>query len=148
MKTEFSSFDVLKILDIEKERFLEWIKKGFVAPTVKAKGRGTRAAFSLLDIYKIAVFNKLLVGGFERRKAAELVKTNSRINNPKDVKNLSYILVLGGRFGGEWLSCLDPGPWNLEETVTKRDDWDISVLINFKKLRLDIERSIVSLFLT
>jgi len=57
-KSEFSTFDVMKILDIKRERLREWMIQGFVKPAVPASGAGSKAEFGLLDLYKIAVFKK------------------------------------------------------------------------------------------
>lgn len=46
--------------------------RGFIKPTFSANGRGTRALFTKKDIYKVALFMRLIEVGFRRKQAAEL----------------------------------------------------------------------------
>jgi len=74
MKNEFSSFDAAKILDLPMERLRQWLKLGFIKPTVPATGQGTKAVFTLDDLYGVALFKKLLDAGFTRTVAGEYVR--------------------------------------------------------------------------
>jgi len=132
----FSTFDVLKILDIKRERLREWVNRGFIIPTVRAKGLGSKAVFSMVDIYKIAVFKKLVESGVQRRRAAEWVKSNPRISNLEDIKDLNYIFL--DDKGGKWISYSEPGPWNLGIEIEQDHDWDTVILVNFKKMKKQI----------
>ena len=57
---EYSTFDVIKILSIKRERLREWMVREYITPTKKAEGLGTKAIFSVLDIYKVAVFQEFV----------------------------------------------------------------------------------------
>jgi len=138
----FSTFDVVKILNIQRERLREWIKEGFVSPTTPAEGIGTKALFSVLDLYKIAVFTKLIDVGMNRRRAAEWVNSNPRINNREGVKDLSYIVLFVDQKGGKWISCLEPGPWDISNTMSEDLDWSIGIMINFRKMKEEVESAI------
>lgn len=75
MKTSYTTFDIEKALKIPKERLREWIIRGYVKPSVQqATGQGTKALFSLNDVYGIALFRRLIDSGFSRESAAEYVK--------------------------------------------------------------------------
>ena len=141
---EFSTFDVLKILEIERERLREWMNRGFIIPTVSAEGQGTKAVFTILDIYKIAVFKKLLEAGINRKKASDLINTNPKINSLEEVRNMNFILVLDKENGGAWTSYFEPNPpaFQKENDISEDSNWNIGILINFKKLRAEIESSI------
>jgi DNA-binding transcriptional MerR regulator len=72
----FSSFQVVKILQIKKERLQEWLHKGFIAPETRASGRGTRNRFSQTNLYEIALFDYLLDRGLSRKESAKILKTD------------------------------------------------------------------------
>lgn len=74
LKQEFSTFDIVKKLNIPRERLREWMKRGFIKPTVKASGVGTKAIFTLQDVYKILLFKHLIEIGFIREIAANFIK--------------------------------------------------------------------------
>jgi hypothetical protein len=141
---EFSTFDVLKILDIKRERLREWVNQGFIKPTVSAEGQGTKAVFKILDIYKIAVFKKLVEAGINRKKAADLINTNPIINSLEEVRNMNFILVLDEENGGAWTSYFEPNlpAFKKEKDISEDSNWNIGILINFKKLRAEIQSSI------
>ena len=143
MEQTFSTFDVLKILDIKRERLREWMNRGFIIPTVPAEGLGSKAVFSVVDIYKIAVFKKLVESGVRRSRAAVWVDTNPRISNLRDIKDLNYIFL--DDKGGKWISCMEPGPWNLDIEIEQDHDWDTVILVNFKKLKKQIASALEEL---
>jgi len=68
-KAKFTTTDVSK-LGIKRERLKEWMSKGFVQPSKKASGPGTKNLFSLLDLYQIQLFAYVVDCGFSRDEAA------------------------------------------------------------------------------
>lgn len=72
MSDEFTSFEVMKVLNISRERLREWVNRGFISPTISAEGQGTKAVFTLHDLYKIAIFRHLVDSGFHRQAAATI----------------------------------------------------------------------------
>jgi hypothetical protein len=55
----FSTFEVMKILDITRSRLREWMNTSLVKPSIKeAKGKSERNAFSLWDLYGLAILNQ------------------------------------------------------------------------------------------
>lgn len=67
MKTEFSTLDIVKLLNIPRERLREWIDRHYVRPSIKeAEGHGRKALFSLADLYRIEIFNRLTNVGLHR----------------------------------------------------------------------------------
>ena len=85
---EISTLDIVKILEIPRERLRSWMKEGFVQPTVPAEGQGTKAVFSRHDVYAVALFRDLLGAGFRREIAA------SHMGEFSKVFHKSYELVL------------------------------------------------------
>ena len=74
MKTEFSTFDIVKILEIPRERLKDWMNNGFVKPTTPAQGRGSRAVFMREDVYIIALFKNMISWGLKREVAARIIR--------------------------------------------------------------------------
>jgi hypothetical protein len=68
----FTTFDIVKMLNIKRERLRKWIDEGFITPDKKADGVGTKALFSLDSVYKIQLFLELLWIGLTREKAKEI----------------------------------------------------------------------------
>lgn len=69
----YSSFDIMKALQIPKEKLRDWIDRGFVPTTKPSPGRGLPAVYSRTDIYGLALFMELISHGFPREKASEMV---------------------------------------------------------------------------
>ena len=74
--SEHTTFDIVKILDIPRERLQDWINRGFIYPSRhKAEGKGTKNVFSQWDVYGIALFQKLLWLGLSRGSASIFYKS-------------------------------------------------------------------------
>ena len=57
----YTTFQIIKTLEIPRERLKDWMEKGFVKPSIQqARGKGTKALFSLLDVYSLALFKHLI----------------------------------------------------------------------------------------
>ena len=62
---EFSTSEVSEILELKVTRIHQWLARGYFRPTMsKAKGSGSRNRFSLDDVYRIALFAKLVSRGY------------------------------------------------------------------------------------
>ena len=131
------------MLNVKRERLREWVNQGFTKPTVAAQGAGTKAEFSIMDVYRIAVFKRLVEAGVNRRRAALWVNTNPRLNDVKEVEELTYILVVEEKHEGKWFSYLGQGPWNIANDLQESEAWDVGVVINFRNIRNDVKKSIV-----
>ena len=71
----FSIKQVVEILDLPRERFKEWVYRGFVSPSVqKASGPGTANLYNRIDLYSIELLNRLVKRGFNREVAANYTK--------------------------------------------------------------------------
>jgi hypothetical protein len=79
VRDEFSTLDIVKTLEIPRERLRSWMKEGFVQPTIPARGQGTKAVFRRHDIYAVALFNDLLNAGFRREIAASHMQEFSKV---------------------------------------------------------------------
>jgi hypothetical protein len=74
--TTYSTLDVVKKLNIPRERLREWVKLEFIHPTIPSSGKGTRAIFTDIDIVFILIFKTLIDEyGLQRSFASKLIKS-------------------------------------------------------------------------
>jgi hypothetical protein len=67
----FTTFDVKKILGLKLDRQKDWLRRGYVIPSIQvAKGDRKKNLFSQSDLYLIALFEYLVKKGFTRSDAA------------------------------------------------------------------------------
>jgi len=148
MKNEFSTFDITKALGIPRERLKDWMNNGFIQPTEPAHGKGTKAVFTLLDVYGIALFQDLIQKGFKRELASRFVKRFVRygieafgyikfINGEIEILSPDdYALILStGRIGD-----YDPESHKIKpREISPGGEWDYIHLVNLKKLRQKVD---------
>jgi hypothetical protein len=93
MRNRFSTLDIVKALSIHRERLRDWMNNGFVVPTTRSEGQGTKAIFTRDDMYMVALFVDLLNKGFKRDKASDLIRKASEVLKNNGSKNLAYIII-------------------------------------------------------
>jgi hypothetical protein len=91
MRNEFSTLDIVAAIGIPRERLRDWMNRGFVVPSISAKGQGTKAVFTRNDIYYLAVFDKLLQYGLKRKTASSLVR---KIKQQEDLTPKTKVVVV------------------------------------------------------
>lgn len=68
----FTTFDVIKILNIKLERLQDWMKRGYIKPTYQEPlGKRMKSYFDRLQLYSIQTFKYLVENGITRKEAAE-----------------------------------------------------------------------------
>jgi hypothetical protein len=169
MKTEFSTLDIGKALKIPRERLREWIDRGFVLPSVSASGQGTKAIFTLRDVYSIALFECLIDYGFNRATASGLMKNfMNKLKGEPQGHETAFILfeesvisgkkctsvitltyddwVIGLKSGTYWLdgsppiaTSLAPGKYRMMISPTGLG-WQTMHIVNFKELRENVNQ--------
>jgi len=162
MKTEFTTFDVIKILKTDRERLRVWINEGFVVPSIqKATGPGTKHLFSREDVYRIEFFRKLCAAGISRSEAARMandikagyLQKHSDIPIPTEPNYYVIYRKLKVDKKGEYI-------WETEQYFFGRIDetrkgevfamiemfnYDFVYIINFAKIIKDVDASISNL---
>ena len=74
MQSEFTTPEIEKSLHIRRDRMKEWIKKGYIVPSVqKGAGRGTKHIFSRDDVYAVFLYRELIEQGISRKLAGGVV---------------------------------------------------------------------------
>lgn len=81
-EAKYSTLDIVKALDIPRERLRDWMNRGYIEPTLPAHGHGTKAGFTKSDVYGVALFRKLVEKGFKRELAAEFTKKYTALGSP------------------------------------------------------------------
>lgn len=136
MKQEFSTFDIIKGLNIQRGRLREWMNFEFITPSVQADGQGTRAVFTLFDVHCVALFRNLIEYGFNREAAARFLKHfTKKIKEEDQIKNTPYYTetvyicfrskIKAGKEVTDVVMRLGPGAWKFD--IEAGDiDWNLT----------------------
>jgi hypothetical protein len=168
MKKRFSTFDITKALGIPRERLKDWMNNGFIVPTEPAHGKGTKAGFTITDIYGVALFQDLIEKGLKREIAATFVKHFIKGEN---IEKTDHILFRYERRGGHieirsmtvetgpWAIDLETGaigfhdrkgrvpfrPFDPRELRGEKIDYNHLHIVKFRKLRERVNQALVAL---
>ena len=131
---------------MKRERLREWMNHGFITPTMPAEGIGTKAAFTLLDVYRVGVFKKFVDAGVNRSIVALWVNANDSFYDLQRAGKVVY-MILFERGSNEWKWVLleEPGPWTIDQVISQDDEWGLGIVVNFRKLRTQINGEIEKL---
>ena len=66
---EFKKADIEKILDIDRMRVQEWLRRGLIKPLFQAPSRGFANLFNRFDLYMVKLLKYLIDCGHTRKKA-------------------------------------------------------------------------------
>lgn len=156
---KFSTFDIIKALDIDRERLREWMNWGYIKPSQSAQGQGTRASFSILDVYGVEIFRNLVEAGFSREAASiyadKIIKEEKRTKYEIEVIGIRVSLETIHFFqidSSSKIKKLDlrTGTLNAPMSRTERkeflpenlNDWDRVYLINIKKIKKKVDEAL------
>ncbi len=160
MRNEFSTLDIVKALEIPRERLREWMNRGYVRPSTPAQGQGKKAVFTRQDVYNVQVFRQLVDFGVERDTAFHFVKFYS--DRMKTYKQESSYMVI--RFGklkpqvkygsksqrtASFASdndklCLDVGATEEHKDIND-DNWRTIHIVNLKTLHKETDSALQTL---
>lgn len=149
----YNSNDVIKILPIKRERLREWILKKFIVPSLPQKGQGQPFEFTRLEVYILALFQKMIESGLSRPVAmayiqmminakvltAETMPAGISIRFSESGLNLSWIPLERKSPSGK--SIID----HFTDKAEHEEDWDYIVLINTMKLKEQVDKKIKEL---
>lgn len=90
----YRTLGICKALRIERERFRDWTKAGHIRPTVPALGQGTKAGFTLGDVYAIALFKRMIDTGCKRELSAKLISQYMGFVEGNPLEFLQYLLCI------------------------------------------------------
>lgn len=122
MKMLFSTFEMAGILGIRRERFINWLKSGFVSATYPSPGRGIAAMSTMEDLYKTAIF-ELMIKFLKRKEAAKYI---AQIGKQEFTYKIFYLY----RFNGIRLIC---------GQMPNEYENPLIYVINFEKIKREID---------
>jgi len=151
-KTYFTS-DIVKGLEIAKERLREWIILNYVKASIPSPGPGQAAEFTLWDVYQIQAFRVMIEGGLSRETASTFLGAmRDNEDLPKDEvlifrRSGDHLSVMSAVEGSEWVLDLRNGfaglvafyPSFQKGFPKTPKDWDDLYVINFGKIRRDVD---------
>ena len=157
----FSTFDVVKILDVKRDTLKNWMDGGFIKPykkTSEGRGPGERSLFSTFQLYLIRLFQVLLYHGLSRKQAAQLIESFSRDESSPDTtrdpgQSEKIITIFKGRslpsFAKTSDEFLDLSNFNFSLQIERYrypelnfDRYDLVHVINFEKIKREVDRLI------
>jgi hypothetical protein len=138
----FTSPEVEKILAVETERLRAWVKE-FIEPTIKSSTSGRKHYFSKIDIYKIAVFKKLVDSGVNRFIAKRIIEQFSdqewfQIKSGSFAKYMFVEINVKNR--KSWKDSLK---LYLSRNLPEKLDWEIVIVINFDLITKSIKDKVM-----
>jgi hypothetical protein len=95
MRDEFTTFDIVKALDIPRERLQDWINREFIKPSIPAMGQGTKAIFTRDDVYSVALFKSFIEQGYNRLMAGVNCKKFTKYGRLKYYKRFFFAIWKG-----------------------------------------------------
>lgn len=138
MKNEFSTLDIVKALGVTRERLRDWINQSFINPHKAATGHGSKAIFTINEVYGIALFRFLVESGFNRSLAAqwtsEFTKELNKSIQFREISIAKFIKTKDNPGACIWLTGNDlnvvknvkhteVGMFNKEEDKLNIHDW-------------------------
>lgn len=142
-RLQYSTTQVLGILDLEAERFRQWINGGFINPDVRAGGTGRTHFFLKEHIYIIAIFMKLVDLGLNRSVAKDI----AYVFRPQDWSDVIYreeplYLIIRGRVTPK--SAKD---WkkHMRYNITQRQDYKLMEFLNEPGLEVALTINLINI---
>jgi DNA-binding transcriptional MerR regulator len=144
-RREFSTLDIVKLLDIPRERLRVWIDKGYIKPSLQtAEKQGEKHLFSVVDLYTIEIFKYLIERGYNRERASEFTQEWVKGLKTFGEDCVDYIntvsFITRTEDGKEYIECsvITSGSHNVSyawEDALDGDEWVDFIAINFDKIR-------------
>ena len=148
LERAYSTFDIVKIFGIKRDRLQDWLMKGYIEPSIeRADGIGTRNRFDLWDLYHIALFLYFLDRGFSREVSALWSKEFRASAERDDRSGLGAAPYIGifrgtGEDGDSKVAVVQCSWDEMEEIpviprlhLPKGYEFDDIIIVNFQKLR-------------
>lgn len=163
MKSGFTTFNIIKSLDVSREKLQDWMNRGYVIPTKAAEGQGTKAIFSKTRVYGVALFKSLISKGLSRQVAANAINKYLEYEAPEmdafivirfdemnsgPISMMSLTEMAPDASGFHWNLDLTAGTCNVGPVIDplkSNKDWDTMIVINFSKIRKEVDSKLEEL---
>lgn len=153
MNEPYSTFDICKALEIPKERFREWMIRGFVQPSIYlAQRQGEKSLFSKQDVYTVALFKHLIEKcHLPREEAGRFIK--SWLAKVEDKSPALYNILIFRLYDNEIafvlyfsmhgmpvedLRAYEAIRFRATEEVHDKP-WDAILIVNFEKILKEVD---------
>ena len=145
-KNEYTTFDIVRLFDIKRNRLQPWLDAGFIVPSIqKSTRKGTKNLFSKNDLYRIRLFTLLLDAGMTRKEAA--IQSLIRFNKEKGKKGthsyriykVNKALISGMAGGGSDFERGEGYYSDKAPTVTLQRSDLFAIVINIQAVKDDVD---------
>ena len=136
----YTSTNISKI-GIKRERLKEWMSQGYVKPSVKGEGPGTKHLFSKRDLYIIGIFKYLIDRGFARQEASNRI--DEIRNSVVDLSSLKAIVFYKGKNDTDIYTEFHEDEVNIKlcfDTSKKLNYWKDVLVVNFQDIKDQIDK--------
>ena len=137
----YTTGGVAKKLGIKYITLRDWLRMGYIEPSVeKSTGQGSPNIFNHKDVYKVAVFRRLVSLGFSRELASELAKVVEDMKSTQ-VDHVYPMLVFIIKPKGVSIKAIArSGELSYFVTTKLPEDFDSIVILNTRKMWEEILR--------
>ncbi|MBT4485358.1 MAG: hypothetical protein HOC71_16960 [Candidatus Latescibacteria bacterium] len=164
---DFSTFDIIRIFDIPRERLQDWINRGYIFPSLKtAEGKGTKNIFSHWDLYGIELFQRLIISGHMREIASIYYKSWVAMQSKSTIesfKKWKYLICLTSpikpsEYSAQNIKISNSGKCkvdkfsnlrvvmtnniNLEEFIVDCHNWESINIINIEEIFNTVDKKV------
>ena len=146
----YSTLDIVKYLDIPRERFRDWMSREYIEPCQKAQGQGTKALFNCLDVYSIRLFQSLIEDRkLSRDEAGKLIKVWKESARFQDDMCGNYFDLVcfcqRKNQESEEVAIMAISLEGKEKSlIAEAIKWDSLLIINMRKIISDIDNKLKS----
>lgn len=152
MDEKFTTKTIVEKLGIPLQRVRMWLMEDFVSASIPSEGQGKKAFFTREDLYQIVLFEKLLKKGLKRELASNYVK--SLRDGANILGSVPYLVLITKNTDEGTIvqsrNCLGFNPLNPIitpdnfmisefESDAEKTDWEDALIINFVKLRKEVD---------
>jgi len=131
----FSTFDVLKVLDLKRERLRQWMNHKFIPTGSRVEwGSGSKVVFTKSDLYRTLLFKKLVDAGLNRAVASRYMNHVDWSEVGADGYKFLFVIKYGKSMDDERFVYL-----RKEESLRHLKDEEQGLFINLAKIVEEIE---------
>lgn len=142
MDKSFTTFEIAKMLQIERNLLAQWLMRGYISPSIqRAQGPGSKNLFSLQDLYKICLFQQLVDSGIRRDEAKFYTDVNFRsIGDGKENRKFAVITRKSKKSGRDVGLIADIRLEKYAPKIVFEDNDSFIVVINLLGIKRRVDR--------
>ncbi|MBU1568151.1 MAG: MerR family transcriptional regulator [Proteobacteria bacterium] len=150
---KYTTKTIVEKLGIPLQRLRMWLMEDFVSASIPSEGQGKKAFFTREDLYHIVLFEKLLKKGLKRELAAAYIKSINGGTSILDSVPYLVLITINTDEGNvvQSRNCLGFNPlqpiispdnfmMSEFESDVEKTDWEDVLIINYVKLRKEVDK--------